>query len=45
MAYILHLETATKVCSVALSNDGKLIQQKETEEDGYSHGENNRPLL
>ena len=40
MAYILHLETATKVCSVALSNDGKLIQQKEIEEDGYSHGEN-----
>lgn len=40
MTYILHLETATKVCSVALSKDGKLIQQKETEEDGYSHGEN-----
>ncbi|MDX2359994.1 MAG: tRNA (adenosine(37)-N6)-threonylcarbamoyltransferase complex dimerization subunit type 1 TsaB [Crocinitomicaceae bacterium] len=40
MVYILHLETATKVCSVALSRDGKLIAQKETLEDGYSHGEN-----
>lgn len=38
--YILHLETATKVCSVALSLDGELIALKETEEDGYSHGEN-----
>ena len=38
--YILHLETATKVCSVALSLDGKLIVLKEIEEGGYSHGEN-----
>ncbi|MEJ6616602.1 MAG: tRNA (adenosine(37)-N6)-threonylcarbamoyltransferase complex dimerization subunit type 1 TsaB [Crocinitomicaceae bacterium] len=38
--YILHLETATKVCSVALSLNGKLIELKEVEEDGYSHGEN-----
>lgn len=38
--YILHLETATKVCSVALSKNGKLIRLKETEEEGYSHGEN-----
>ncbi|MDX1445237.1 tRNA (adenosine(37)-N6)-threonylcarbamoyltransferase complex dimerization subunit type 1 TsaB [Lishizhenia sp.] len=40
MAYILHLETATKVCSVALSNNGKLIEVIETEEDGYTHAEN-----
>lgn len=40
MVYILHLETSTKVCSVALSLNGKLIAEKETEEDGYSHGEN-----
>jgi tRNA threonylcarbamoyladenosine biosynthesis protein TsaB len=40
MAYILHLETSTKVCSVALSLNGNLIALKETEEDGYSHGEN-----
>lgn len=37
--YILHLETATKVCSVALSLNGKLLQLKEIEEDGYAHGE------
>lgn len=40
MAIILHLETATKVCSVALSRDGKQIGLKEIEEEGYSHGEN-----
>lgn len=38
--YILHLETATKVCSVALSKNGHLEAFKEIEEDGYSHGEN-----
>ena len=40
MTYILHLETATKVCSVALSMNGELVAIKEVEEDGYSHGEN-----
>ncbi|MCH2224218.1 MAG: tRNA (adenosine(37)-N6)-threonylcarbamoyltransferase complex dimerization subunit type 1 TsaB [Crocinitomicaceae bacterium] len=40
MAYILHLETATKVCSVGLSKNGSLIAIKETKEEGYSHGEN-----
>jgi tRNA threonylcarbamoyladenosine biosynthesis protein TsaB len=39
MAYILHLETSTKVCSVALSKDGELFALKEVEEDGYAHGE------
>jgi tRNA threonylcarbamoyladenosine biosynthesis protein TsaB len=39
-AYILHLETATKVCSVALSLNGELKQLRETLEEGYSHGEN-----
>src|SRR4051812_7128680 len=38
--YILHLETATKVCSVALSLNGELRQIVEIKEDGYSHGEN-----
>ena len=38
--YILHLETATKVCSVALSKNGTLYAFKECEEDGFSHGEN-----
>ncbi len=40
MAIILHLETATKVCSVAISRAGNQIALKEIEEDGYSHGEN-----
>lgn len=40
MAYILHIETSTKVCSVAISLNGKLVSVKETEEEGYSHGEN-----
>lgn len=39
MTYILHIETATKVCSVALSKNGQLIQLAEINEDGYSHGE------
>lgn len=30
MAYILHLETATKVCSVALAKDGVLVSFMET---------------
>jgi len=40
MGIILHLETATKVCSVALSKNGQQIAIKEIEEEGYSHGEN-----
>ena len=40
MTYILHLETATKVCSVALSKDGELIALKEIAEENYSHAEN-----
>ncbi|MDC3252751.1 tRNA (adenosine(37)-N6)-threonylcarbamoyltransferase complex dimerization subunit type 1 TsaB [Crocinitomicaceae bacterium] len=40
MTYILHLETTTKVCSVALSKDAKIVALKELQEEGYSHGEN-----
>jgi tRNA threonylcarbamoyladenosine biosynthesis protein TsaB len=40
MATLLHLETSTKVCSVALSKDGELLAIEESEEAGYSHGEN-----
>lgn len=40
MAILLHLETATKVCSVALSENGSLIAEKEYEGEGFSHGEN-----
>lgn len=39
MALILNLETATTVCSVSLSKDGKLLALKEQNGD-YSHAEN-----
>ena len=39
MALILNLETATSVCSVALSKDGKVIGLKEIN-NGYTHAEN-----
>lgn len=37
--YLLHIETATKVCSVALSKNGNLILVKETDDSEYLHGE------
>lgn len=37
--YILNIETATKNCSVALSNRGETILCKEISELGYSHAE------
>lgn len=40
MTYLLHIETSTKVCSVALSKNGELCALEEVEEQGYSHGEN-----
>ena len=36
---ILHLDTATKVCSVALSSDGKLVACKESSSDSFIHAE------
>lgn len=36
---ILHIETATKVCSVAVSINGNLISIKESFSDNYIHGE------
>jgi tRNA threonylcarbamoyladenosine biosynthesis protein TsaB len=36
---ILHIETATTVCSVALSRDGRLLAEKELNGD-YTHAEN-----
>ena len=39
MAYLLHIETATKVCSVALSLDGQLVALKESDDSEYIHGE------
>ena len=37
--YILHLETATKVCSVALSKNGVILSSKEEVADGFIHSE------
>ena len=39
MSLILNIETATKNCSVSLSNNGKLINYREIAEQGYSHAE------
>ena len=39
MIYILHIETSTKNCSVALAKNGQLIQCKEIAEEGFSHAE------
>lgn len=39
MIYILHIETATKVCSVALSENGNLCDVIDLNEDNYTHGE------
>jgi tRNA threonylcarbamoyladenosine biosynthesis protein TsaB len=38
-ALILHLETSTKICSVALSENGKLLSYLDKSGDGYIHGE------
>lgn len=40
MTYILHLETATRSCSVALSCNGKLVAVKEILTEQFSHAEN-----
>lgn len=39
MSWILHLETSTKVCSVALSFEGNLRFLEEIADDQYAHGE------
>ena len=39
MAYLLHIETSSTNCSVAISNDDKLIAKKESN-NGYTHAEN-----
>lgn len=39
MPFILHIETATKVCSVALSDAGELLVLKEIADDSFAHGE------
>jgi len=39
MALILSIETATKVCSIALGRDGKTTDFTDILEDEYSHSE------
>lgn len=39
MTRLLHIETATKVCSVALSEDGKLVDVLEESSGEYIHSE------
>ena len=39
MALILNLETATKNCSVSISENGEIISLKEINTGGYSHSE------
>jgi len=39
MTYILHIETATHICSVALSKNGQLEDSIDETSDGYVHGE------
>ena len=43
MNYILHLETATSVCSAAVAADGKLLSSVSISEE-YKHAENLLPL-
>ena len=39
MAYILHLETSTKQCSVALANKGELLASRILLNESFSHSE------
>jgi len=39
VAYIIHLETSTKACSVALSSSGKLLDFTTESTDSYAHSE------
>ena len=39
MAIILHIESATLTCSVAVAQDGKLLSLKESHDQSYAHSE------
>ena len=39
MSFIINIETSTKVCSVALSKDGGLVNIHEIKDDKYVHAE------
>ena len=37
--FILHIETATKICSVAVSQEGNILAFHEEQPENYVHGE------
>lgn len=39
MSYILHIDSTTKVCSIALSKKAELVQLVELDSDGLAHSE------
>jgi len=39
MSFILHIDTTTKLCSVAIAKDGTLISIKEEYDEQYAHAE------
>tara|TARA_B110000914_G_scaffold76966_1_gene67670 strand:- start:656 stop:1333 length:678 start_codon:yes stop_codon:yes gene_type:complete len=45
MNYILHIDTTTKKCSVALAQDGELMIQKELLTEEFSHSEQLHPFI
>lgn len=45
LAYILHIETSTKNCSVSIAADGKVLSLKEINNGNYSHAEMLHPLI
>lgn len=45
MANILHLETTTLNCGVALFSNGRALSSKSSREEGYSHAENILPFI
>ena len=45
MNYILHIDTTTKKCSVALAEDGELMVQKELLSEEFSHSEQLHPFI
>tara|TARA_B110000902_G_scaffold228659_1_gene268895 strand:+ start:2056 stop:2739 length:684 start_codon:yes stop_codon:yes gene_type:complete len=45
MNYILHLDTTTKKCSVALAQNGELMIQKELLTEEFSHSEQLHPFI
>ena len=45
MNYILHIDTTTKKCSVALAQNGELMVQKELLSEEFSHSEQLHPFI